>query len=135
MGDPNSHVVAHYDGKTLTASIETKDETYVVEPMWRHLPRNPRVIQNITEHDPSDMVVYRQSDVNLMDQNPHGKNGFCHTKELMDEVRRKQVFSAINTRAKKGQILPFIFFLIQNVYRFKQRQRQLLKSLWFERLL
>ena len=55
VGDPTSRVTAHIEGDgTTTATIETKDETYVVEPMWRYF-----------EHSPShDMIVYKASHLN-----------------------------------------------------------------------
>ena len=52
VDDPTSRVTAHIeeDGMT-TATIETRDDTYVVEPMWRHVD---------TQHSPPhDMIVYK----------------------------------------------------------------------------
>lgn len=51
-----SDVTAHVDDDgLLTASVETIDETYVIEPMWRHV-----------DEDPShDMIVFKASDVML----------------------------------------------------------------------
>lgn len=55
FGEISSHVSAHIDEGVLTATIILPDETYHIEPSWRHLP------------DSSDkhMVAYRASDVRL----------------------------------------------------------------------
>ncbi|CAG0903094.1 unnamed protein product [Darwinula stevensoni] len=53
FGEKTSHVSAHFDGELLTATIETHDETYHVEPLWRHAQDEGR----------DSMLVYRSSDV------------------------------------------------------------------------
>lgn len=68
VDEPTSRVTAHIEGDgTTTATIETKDETFVVEPMWRHV-----------EHYPShDMIVYKASH---LDTNT-GLQGGAHVKQ------------------------------------------------------
>ena len=91
MGDPKSHVTAHFDGKKLTANIQTDNDTFVIEPMWRHLPKSQPGSPENVEHGKEDMVMYRRSDVNLLDyEDPHSQEGFCNTKELMRSLREKQ---------------------------------------------
>lgn len=41
------------DNGVLTAAIKTSDDTYIVEPSWRHM----------SYEDNSSMIVYRGSDV------------------------------------------------------------------------
>ncbi|XP_063706885.1 ADAM 17-like protease [Culicoides brevitarsis] len=53
FGEMNSHVQAHIDNGVLTASIMLSDETYHIEPSWRHLPY----------HENKHMVAYKASDV------------------------------------------------------------------------
>ena len=111
MGDPHSHVIAHYDGKSLTANIETQTDTYVVEPMWRHLPRSHESTsgEESQHHDPTDMVVYRQSDVNLLDyHDPHSKSGFCQTKDLMASLWREQ-----NKQVRVNGEIVYVITLLQ----------------------
>ena len=56
FGEISSHVSAHIDdGNVLTATIILPDETYHIEPSWRHLP----------ESSEKHMVAYRASDVRL----------------------------------------------------------------------
>ena len=49
----NAQVFAHVENGMLTASIYAKDETYIIEPMWRH----DNTLKN-------EMIVYKTSNVN-----------------------------------------------------------------------
>ncbi|XP_075552567.1 ADAM 17-like protease Tace [Dermacentor variabilis] len=53
FGELVSNVSAHIDEGVMTASIRLKDDIYVVEPSWRHIPN---------DHNDT-MIVYRASDV------------------------------------------------------------------------
>lgn len=55
FGELESSVRAHIEDGTLTMSIELPDETYHIEPSWRHLP-------SAKKHT---MVAYKSSDVKL----------------------------------------------------------------------
>ncbi|XP_065201925.1 ADAM 17-like protease isoform X2 [Planococcus citri] len=55
FGESDSQANVHIDDGVMTASIHIGDETYHVEPSWRHLP----------ESDNRTMVAYRGSDVHL----------------------------------------------------------------------
>ena len=91
MDDPKSHVSAYFNGRTLTANIETHNDTVIVEPMWRHLPPETTKSEDTEQTSRTDMLVYRQSDVNLLNyQDPHSRNGFCQTEDLMNSLRREQ---------------------------------------------
>lgn len=60
FGESSSHVSAHIDdGNVLTATIILPDETYHIEPSWRHLERH------IPEGSDKHMVAYKASDVKL----------------------------------------------------------------------
>ncbi|XP_018018283.1 ADAM 17-like protease isoform X1 [Hyalella azteca] len=52
-GEQSSEVTAHLEDGRLTATIHTPDESYHIEPSWRHIPNA----------DPDDLIVYRASDV------------------------------------------------------------------------
>lgn len=52
-GEKGTHVSAHIDDGVLTAAIRTSEDTYIVEPSWRH----------VSDEDNSSMIVYRGSDV------------------------------------------------------------------------
>ncbi|CRK87999.1 CLUMA_CG001785, isoform A [Clunio marinus] len=66
FGEISSHVSAHIDdGNVLTATIILPDETYHIEPSWRHLP----------EATDKHMVTYKASDVNLSWENHEGHDG------------------------------------------------------------
>ncbi|XP_065372327.1 ADAM 17-like protease isoform X1 [Calliphora vicina] len=60
FGEMESHVRAHIENGLMTMSINLPDETYHVEPTWRHLPTAKE----------NTMVAYRLSDVKI--KHPHG---------------------------------------------------------------
>ncbi|KAJ3667122.1 hypothetical protein Zmor_002528 [Zophobas morio] len=53
FGETLSHVSLHIDDGVITGNIHLPDETYHVEPSWRHIPH----LDNKT------MITYKQSDV------------------------------------------------------------------------
>ncbi|XP_067616675.1 ADAM 17-like protease isoform X1 [Eurosta solidaginis] len=55
FGELESSVRAHFDDGLMTMSINLPDETYHVEPSWRHIPTSAG----------KTMVAYRTSDVKL----------------------------------------------------------------------
>lgn len=55
FGELESHVHAHIENGVLTASVTLPDETYHIEPSWRHLP-------HLSD---KHMLAYRASDVKL----------------------------------------------------------------------
>ncbi|KAG0430713.1 hypothetical protein HPB47_022436, partial [Ixodes persulcatus] len=61
-GELDSNVSAHMDDGVMTASIRVKNDIYVVEPSWRHIPQD----SNAT------MIVYRASDVKYSWDPTHG---------------------------------------------------------------
>jgi disintegrin and metalloproteinase domain-containing protein 17 len=72
FGEISSHVSAHIDdGNVLTATIILPEETYHIEPSWRHLP----------ESTEKHMVAYKASDVKLSwenhDHSEHFEPGKC----------------------------------------------------------
>ncbi|KAM7309241.1 ADAM 17-like protease isoform X4 [Ixodes scapularis] len=62
FGELDSNVSAHMDDGVMTASIRVKNDIYVVEPSWRHIPQD----SNAT------MIVYRASDVKYSWDPTHG---------------------------------------------------------------
>jgi disintegrin and metalloproteinase domain-containing protein 17 len=65
FGEISSHVSAHIDdSNVLTATIILPEDTYHIEPSWRHLP----------DSSEKHMVVYKASDVKLSWEN-HAKHG------------------------------------------------------------
>lgn len=64
FGESASHVSAHIDdSNVLTATIILPDETYHIEPSWRHLERH------LPESSDKHMVAYKASDVKLSWEN------------------------------------------------------------------
>uniref|UniRef100_A0A182W2W1 ADAM 17-like protease n=1 Tax=Anopheles minimus TaxID=112268 RepID=A0A182W2W1_9DIPT len=53
FGEMQSHVNAHIDDGVMTASVVLPDETYHIEPSWRHLP-------HLSD---KHMIAYRTSDI------------------------------------------------------------------------
>ncbi|XP_044593060.1 ADAM 17-like protease [Cotesia glomerata] len=67
FGELDSHAQVHIDEGVITGSITISDETYHIEPSWRHLP-----------HLGNDsMIIYKASDVKLSWE--HVENGEGHT--------------------------------------------------------
>lgn len=60
FGELESSVRAHIEDGTLTMSIELPQETYHIEPSWRHLPTAKK----------HTMVAYKSSDVKLNHAEP-----------------------------------------------------------------
>lgn len=62
FGESVSHVSAHIDEDNIvTATIQLQDETYHIEPSWRHIP----------ESSNKHMVAYKASDVKLSWDHDH----------------------------------------------------------------
>ena len=55
----------------LTAHIVTGNQTYIVEPLWRHFTGNDALLIN---HN--DMLVYQPSDMRLIENSPFSQS--CH---------------------------------------------------------
>nr|XP_039256127.1 ADAM 17-like protease [Styela clava] len=80
MGESGSYVQAHLNGKELMASIKTKQDTYIIEPSWRHLPE-----------DKDKLMIYRRSDLNMTRLgNPHKNDSYCDVKSIMDDIHQNQ---------------------------------------------
>jgi len=62
FGEKSSDVTAHLENGIMTATIQTPDDTYHIEPSWRHVP----------DSDEDSMIIYRGSDVkhSWEDKNP-----------------------------------------------------------------
>ncbi|XP_063974850.1 ADAM 17-like protease isoform X1 [Diachasmimorpha longicaudata] len=68
FGELDSHAQLHIDDGIMTGSITIDDQTYHIEPSWRHLPHL----------DNSSMIMYKASDVKLSWEHVD-KNGEGHT--------------------------------------------------------
>ena len=103
-------MIAHVNDRLLTASITTKNETYIVEPMWRHGPTSLASRSNLNARD---MIVYRESDVNASRlEFPHAKQGFCDTKNLMNQFRKqKQVLANFFIFLPNSTTVCFVIFI------------------------
>ncbi|XP_050101304.1 ADAM 17-like protease [Anopheles aquasalis] len=66
FGEMQSHVSAHIDDGVLTASVVLPDETYHIEPSWRHLPHTT---------DRRHMIAYRASDIKFSWENVESVSG------------------------------------------------------------
>lgn len=53
FGESSSDVKLHMEDGVITGIIHTPEETYHIEPSWRHLPH----------HDKKSMITYRSSDI------------------------------------------------------------------------
>uniref|UniRef100_A0A0L8FS77 Peptidase M12B domain-containing protein n=1 Tax=Octopus bimaculoides TaxID=37653 RepID=A0A0L8FS77_OCTBM len=68
--DAHSHVEAVWEGEDLLATITTPNDTYTVEPSWRHLP-------NSKNHT---MIIYKGSDVvSFYNKTGHGNQLVCRS--------------------------------------------------------
>ncbi|KAK3755747.1 hypothetical protein QZH41_019973, partial [Actinostola sp. cb2023] len=60
-----SHARVHLQDGLMTASIVTQNETYIIEPSWRHLENSNQ----------DEMIAYRHSDVKFNFTSDNPKNG------------------------------------------------------------
>ncbi|XP_076068055.1 ADAM 17-like protease isoform X2 [Oratosquilla oratoria] len=89
FGEKKSEVSAHLENGVMTATIHTPDDTYHVEPSWRHIPNS----------DDETMIVYRGSDVK------HSWEGHHHNKphKMCDYVKEGNASTeAIDTVEYEG---------------------------------
>lgn len=63
FGETSSHASVHIDDGVITGSISLPDETYHIEPSWRHLPHM----------DNKTMIAYKSSDVKISWANMENK--------------------------------------------------------------
>ncbi|CAB0038723.1 unnamed protein product [Trichogramma brassicae] len=69
FGESNSHVQLNIDDNgILLGSISVPDDTYHIEPSWRHLPENSN----------ETMIIYKASDVKLSWEHYHNGEGHTH---------------------------------------------------------
>ena len=61
FGELKSRAAVHLEDGVLTAKIETPEDTYHIEPSWRHLGDN----------DTSGMIAYKESDILLSWEHPN----------------------------------------------------------------
>ncbi|XP_023017530.1 ADAM 17-like protease Tace isoform X2 [Leptinotarsa decemlineata] len=76
FGETDSHVSLHMEDGVMTGSIHLSDETYHIEPSWRHLPN----------HDNRTMITYKQSDVKFSWDSPKESSGQPRSK-ICDYVK------------------------------------------------
>ncbi|CAB4064451.1 ADAM17 [Lepeophtheirus salmonis] len=70
FGEVKSRATVHMEKGMITAKIETPEDTYHIEPSWRHLK----------DTDEQTMIAYRESDVNFSWNLPDSKTGFVPQK-------------------------------------------------------
>eukprot|EP00090_Calanus_glacialis_P001990 TRINITY_DN11492_c0_g1_i2.p1 TRINITY_DN11492_c0_g1~~TRINITY_DN11492_c0_g1_i2.p1 ORF type:complete len:743 (-),score=116.88 TRINITY_DN11492_c0_g1_i2:702-2930(-) len=93
FGETKSRAQVHMEDGVITASIQTPDDIYHVEPAWRHLP----------DTDEETMIAYKESDIKLSwtqpDENqfipPHAcdfvkENGTVEVDEKEEQKRVKR---------------------------------------------
>ena len=61
FGEVDSKVAVHMEDGVMTAKIVTPEDTYHVEPSWRHFD-NEEDTKNV-EEDKRSMIAYKESDV------------------------------------------------------------------------
>ncbi|XP_023216169.1 ADAM 17-like protease isoform X2 [Centruroides sculpturatus] len=79
FGEKNSEVTAHIDDGLITAAIRTPEDTYIIEPSWRHL----------LEDNNSSMIIYRGSDVKFSWDSSHDDKNPLQSKKYPDPYRPK----------------------------------------------
>ena len=58
----DSKVAVHMEDGVMTAKIVTPEDTYHVEPSWRHFDNDNEDTEN-GEEDKRSMIAYKESDV------------------------------------------------------------------------
>ena len=65
--DQDSHVIAHVENNILTATLMSNNNTYIIEPMWRH----------VSDVDLNKMLIYKLTDVHSNLTHRHMPKMFC----------------------------------------------------------
>ena len=94
-GIDGSDVRAHIgtDG-LMTASINTLDETYEVEPVWRHLDNH--------KNDFNSMIVYKHSDVkHSSNSTTNTSKNFCDFIKIDDNITNEEIANEEKIRRKR----------------------------------
>uniref|UniRef100_A0A914V897 ADAM 17-like protease n=1 Tax=Plectus sambesii TaxID=2011161 RepID=A0A914V897_9BILA len=90
-GSPKSRVSATFDGESsLTASVETDDETFVFEPAWRHIPSAPQ----------NAILAYRASDVKVTLQRQTEGAAMCGFVQIDAETMVNQSYARAKREAE-----------------------------------
>nr|AMO02512.1 ADAM 17-like protein [Tityus serrulatus] len=101
FGEKNSEVTAHIDNGLITAAIRTPEDTYIIEPSWRHL----------SEDNNASMIIYRGSDVKFSWDSSHDDKNlpkFCsyvHEDGNSSEVYGDEVFNDQFKKINKRQAI------------------------------
>lgn len=121
-GDSSSHVNIHNDHGVLTASIVTKDDTYIIEPAWRHIAKS----------NSQEMIAYRHSDVksnitHSFDDPKKKKYSFCgHDSEHSTVYYKENVAPDLRSHRQRRAAATLIRCKLALVadYRFFQEMGQ-----------
>ncbi|XP_068705406.1 ADAM 17-like protease [Montipora foliosa] len=120
--DSLSEASVHDDHGVLTASISTKEDTYIIEPAWRHMRKSSS----------QQMIAYRHSDVKSNITHSHndpkqGKFSFCgHDSEHSTVYFKEDVAQDLRSHRKKRSVSTLIRCKLALVadYRFHQEMGQ-----------
>ncbi|XP_031555460.1 ADAM 17-like protease isoform X2 [Actinia tenebrosa] len=100
-GESDSHVSAHLKDGLMTATIATSNETYIVEPSWRHISNSSK----------DQMISYRHSDVkfNVTFHKPSDgqkEYSFCGntSPEIKDDINTTQSNQDDNQRNRRAAL-------------------------------
>lgn len=108
FGEIKSSATVHLEDGVLTAKIETPQDTYHIEPSWRHL-KSQHHHQKADEKNPPTMIAYKESDVIEKQENndhhqhlPHLPKTCGYVKEgLVDEESEDLELEQFNNRTKR----------------------------------
>ena len=107
FGESNSGVQVHMEDGVITANIKTTEDTYHIEPAWRHLPAT----------DEDTMIAYKESDIKFSWNEPDDnrvfpskvcdfvkENGTAEIEEERSESERSKRASEFNFNSGESSL-------------------------------
>ncbi|XP_031632985.1 ADAM 17-like protease [Contarinia nasturtii] len=120
FGETESSVRAHIEDKIITANIILPDETYHIEPSWRHIP-------HLSDRH---MVAYKQSDVKLSWMTNETANNFPKVCGYVKEGRSDEIIETddhdykLDTPTKTNENTSLLSDYLFNSSKHRRHKRQ-----------
>uniref|UniRef100_T1J977 ADAM 17-like protease n=1 Tax=Strigamia maritima TaxID=126957 RepID=T1J977_STRMM len=103
FGEKNSHASVHYEDGLLTASIQSQDDMYVIEPAWRHLDDNISMIayktSDMTDNE-GEEVHKRTCGYIKVENNNVSREDQTDDEELVREKRQSDAYTFDSSRTR-----------------------------------
>ncbi|KAL4710957.1 hypothetical protein ACJJTC_017922 [Scirpophaga incertulas] len=115
FGEKSSDVKLHYEDGVVTGIIHTPDETYHIEPSWRHIPN----------HDKKTMITYRSSDIRFSwsENNNENKPRVCGYVKEGQELENQDESHNLEEKHEKSEKEKYLNQSNLNDYKKTEKMR------------